>query len=71
MHNAGIAAVVAAAKAEALDLNAVESALRALISDIDYDIHKFIECDEITGEDGYPDLTDEFIRLYTKTRDIK
>lgn len=42
----------------------VDAALRALISDLDYDLHKNIECDEETGEDGYPDLVDEFVETY-------
>ena len=47
-----------------VDAGAVESALRHVISDIDYDIHKSIEADEETGEDGYPELTEQFIDHY-------
>ena len=47
-----------------VDASAVESALRHLISDIDYDTHKSIEADEETGEDGYPELTESFIDYY-------
>lgn len=34
--------------------NAVESALRTLMADLDYDLHKALECDEETGHDWYP-----------------
>lgn len=48
----------------ALDPQRVEKALRELISRVDYDTHKYIECDEETGEDGYPDLVEDFIAYY-------
>lgn len=34
----------------------IEGVLRAFMSDLDYDLHKGIECDEETGEDGYPEM---------------
>lgn len=34
--------------------DAVESALRMLMADLDYDLHKALECDEETGHDWYP-----------------
>ena len=54
-----------------VDASAVESALRHLISDIDYDTHKSIEADEETGEDGYPELTESFIDYYGSARGNK
>lgn len=47
-----------------LDHAKVEAALRTLIGDLDYDIHKNLESDEESGEDRYPDLAAEFIGLY-------
>lgn len=41
--------------------DAVEAALRALIADVDYDLHKQIECDEEDGTDHYPGLAANFI----------
>jgi hypothetical protein len=51
--------------ANELNSGRVERALRSLISDLDYDIHKSLESDEETGLDSYPDLTAEFISFYT------
>jgi len=51
----------------ALDPTKVERALRSLISDIDYDLHKNIECDEETGDDSYPILVEGFINDYNET----
>lgn len=48
----------------ALDPQRVDKALRELISRLDYDTHKYLECDEDNGEDRYPDLTEEFIGYY-------
>lgn len=39
----------------------IEQALRNLIADIDYDHHKYLECDELDGIDHYPDLAEQFI----------
>ena len=47
-----------------LDHKKVEAALRKIIAQVDYDTHKYIECDEDSGEDRYPDLAAEFIGLY-------
>ena len=47
-----------------LDGKAVETALRDLISDLDYDLHKQLESDEETGEDAYPPLADAFRYFY-------
>ena len=47
-----------------LERHRVEKALRSIISDLDYDLHKNIECDEETEEDTYPDLVTEFIQAY-------
>lgn len=40
----------------------IEKALRNLIADIDYDHHKYLECDESDGSDHYPALTEQFIK---------
>ena len=39
----------------------IEQALRNLIADLDYDQHKYLECDESDGSDHYPDLAEQFI----------
>lgn len=49
---------------DGIDANAVETALREVINDLDYDLHKNIECDEETGDDTYPDIANNFIRAY-------
>jgi hypothetical protein len=49
-----------------LSRDAVESALRSIVADLDYDLHKQVEEDEETGEDHYPALAREFIRLYER-----
>lgn len=48
----------------ALDPQHVDTALRELISRLDYDTHKYLECDEDNGEDLYPELVEEFIDYY-------
>lgn len=50
-----------------LDPKRVDAALRATINDLDYDLHKSIECDEETGEDSYPILVEGFINDYNET----
>lgn len=47
-----------------LDAERVDRALRNLLADIDYDIHKSYECDEMTGEDDYHILVKAFIEAY-------
>lgn len=47
-----------------LDHAKVEAALRTLIGDLDYDLHKHLQEDEESGVDRYPDLAAEFIGLY-------
>jgi hypothetical protein len=42
----------------------VDLALRDLISTLDYDTHKYLECDEDNGEDRYPELVAQFIESY-------
>lgn len=37
----------------------VEEALRSLLADLDYDLHKATEEHEETGEDGYPALAEQ------------
>lgn len=41
-------------------MNTVERALRYLLADLDYDIHKSIERDEETGDNNYPHLAEWF-----------
>jgi hypothetical protein len=50
--------------AATLDPRAVDAALRSLISDLDYDLHKQLERDEETGEDNYPIIVAKFINSY-------
>lgn len=47
-----------------LDPERVDAALRKLISLLDYDTHKYLECDEDNGEDRYPELVAQFIDSY-------
>lgn len=47
-----------------IDAEAVDAALRAVIEELDYDIHKNLECDEEDGEDHYDELVDTFIDKY-------
>lgn len=47
-----------------MDRRAIEHALKQVISDLDYDLHKNLERDEVTGQDAYPDLVEEFIEAY-------
>jgi hypothetical protein len=48
----------------ALDPKRVDKALRELISRVDYDTHKYLECDEDDGADRYPELVEDFIGYY-------
>ncbi|WP_328742944.1 hypothetical protein OG436_29575 [Streptomyces caniferus] len=47
-----------------LDPRRVDAALRNLIAHLDYDLHKAIECDEMTGEDTYDECVADFIAAY-------
>lgn len=53
--------------ANELDPFKVDQALRLIISDLDYDLHKNLENDEETGVDVYPAIASVFIRHYNKT----
>jgi hypothetical protein len=46
-----------------IDPQLVETALRSLISDLDYDIHK-----ELDYDDSYPGLTRNFMRYYEEQK---
>lgn len=46
-----------------------EKALRAIFAQEDYDLHKGIERDEETGEDGYPKLAEQFEQLVAEAGD--
>jgi hypothetical protein len=48
----------------ALDPKRVDKAFRKLIRRVDYDTHKYIECDENSGKDRYPELAKDFIEYY-------
>lgn len=47
-----------------IDPKRVDAALRNLIAYLDYDLHKAIECDEMTGEDTYDGRVADFIAVY-------
>lgn len=47
-----------------LDPARVDRALRAVIAELDYDLHKSIERGEETGEDTYPETAAQFIEEY-------
>lgn len=49
-----------------IDRAAVDHALRQVVSHIDYDTHKYLECDEETGEDVYGEHVDRFVAEYNK-----
>jgi hypothetical protein len=34
------------------------------IAELDYDIHKMLECDEVNGLDTYPDEVNFFLRCW-------
>lgn len=64
----GIRLVEVKEQASSVDSVRLESTLREFVSlHVDYDIHKDFEHDEETGEDSYPKLTKEFIKLYNKS----
>jgi hypothetical protein len=42
----------------------VDAGLRAVITFLDYDLHKSVECDEETGEDRYGDEVERFLTAY-------
>lgn len=50
----------------ALDREAVDKALRTVITWVDYDLHKSLERDEETGEDMYGEHVDRFIEVYER-----
>lgn len=47
-----------------LDPERVDRALRAVIADLDYDLHKGLEEDEETGEDTYHETVAAFVKAY-------
>lgn len=51
-----------------LDRPAVDTALRQVVAHIDYDTHKYLECDEQDGKDTYPEHVDRFITEYRKAQ---
>lgn len=46
----------------------VEKALRGFLAWLDYDLHKYIECDETDGTDHYAEYAREFIRYYKQAK---
>lgn len=47
-----------------MNRDAVRAALEAIISDLDYDLHKELLCSEDSEDDVYPDITTQFINAY-------
>ena len=47
-----------------LDPSRLESALRMYIAELDYDVHKNLECGEEDGLDHYPEEVDHFLRCW-------
>jgi hypothetical protein len=47
-----------------LDPSRLESALRMYVAELDYDIHKGIECHEEDGLDRYPEEVEFFLRCW-------
>ena len=52
-----------------LNPEAVEHALRSMLADLDYDLHKYTECGEEDGTNHYPELTRTFILDYNSIVD--
>lgn len=50
----------------ALARAAVDAALRAVIEDLDYDLHKGLEQDEETGADTYDEWVTKFVNEYNQ-----
>lgn len=46
-------------------VEAIEAALRDLLADLDYDLHKGIERGEEDGLDHYPEVAAEFLAFLT------
>lgn len=51
-------------RARELDPSRLESALRMYVAELDYDIHKGIECDEEDGFDHYSEEVEFFLRCW-------
>lgn len=49
-----------------LDRDAVDYALRQVVSHIDCDTHKYLECDEESGADVYGEHVDRFVAKYNE-----
>lgn len=49
-----------------LDPEKVDRALRSLLANIDYDLHKSWECNEEDGKDDYHFLVKHFIEDYER-----
>lgn len=58
------AAARALAESPALNVAALDSALRAVVEHLDYDVHKQLESDEGTGEDTYHEHVARFVAAY-------
>jgi antitoxin (DNA-binding transcriptional repressor) of toxin-antitoxin stability system len=63
-HGKAVAKVVHPDAGVSLVPERVDRALRAIIADLDYDLHKSIECGEETGEDTYYETVAAFIAAY-------
>lgn len=51
-------------KAMGLDPERLDKVLRSFISDLDYDVHKTIQCGEDDGVDHYPETVEFFLSLW-------
>lgn len=47
-----------------LDPERLDKVLRSFISDLDYDVHKTIQCGEDDGVDHYPETVEFFLSLW-------
>lgn len=46
-----------------IEVKKIESALRSLIAELDYDMFKYLEHDEETGEDHFPEIAKSFAKM--------
>jgi hypothetical protein len=63
-NNLSMANVALLNAQQELDPSRLESALRMYIAELDYDIHKAIQCGEEDGLDHYPEEVDFFLRCW-------
>lgn len=51
-----------------LDRDRLDRALRAYVAELDYDIHKGIECGEEDGVDRYDEEVDFFLQCWEESQ---